>query len=262
VNPPDGIAIEPPVDGTKAGCTVSSPLSLSTTAASTLSAHLIIPSSPSSPHSLSGVVTAPMANFAIDLETYIPPAMGLEDRGPHHRARTTVYIRGGDNKTHESYAIAHDNEEITVGQRLHLFHDITHYFSVEVRQLVRSFAIHPHGIGIFKLKNACERDTLVALSLHFIGPRQISFVPHDEAPMNFRSCTFTRKCWVLLLGYLLDLKKSPIITQVYAPFVNVLHRNNEDTSISRVLLKILVEDILDIPRSLVIKLGRELNGDG
>jgi hypothetical protein len=88
-----------------------------------------------------------MVNFAIDLEPYIPPAMGLEDRGPHRCARMTVYIRGGDNKTHESYAIAvaiaHDNEEITVGQRLHLLHDITHYFSVKVRQLVRSFAIHP-----------------------------------------------------------------------------------------------------------------------
>jgi hypothetical protein len=103
---PDTVAIEPPTNGTKAGCTISSSLSLSTIAASTLSAHPVIPSSPSSPHSLSGAVVAPMANFAIDPEPYIPPAMRLEDRGPHHHARTTVYIRGGDYKTHESYAIA------------------------------------------------------------------------------------------------------------------------------------------------------------
>jgi hypothetical protein len=66
----------------------------------------------------------------------------------------------------------------------------------------------------------------------------------------------------MLLGYPLDLKEAPILTQVCAPFAKVLHWNNEDTSLSRVLMKILVEDVLDIPRSLVIKLGREFDGDG
>jgi hypothetical protein len=34
-----------------------------------------------------------------------------------------------------------------------------------------------------------------------------------------------RKCWVLLLGYLLDLKDSAIITQVCAPFAWVCTGN-------------------------------------
>jgi hypothetical protein len=46
------------------------------------------------------------------------------------------------------------------------------------------------------------------------------------------------------------------------PYAKVLHWNNEDTSVSWVLLKILVEDTLDITRSLVIKLGRESDGGG
>jgi hypothetical protein len=205
-----------------------------------------------------------MANFAINPEPFIPPAMVLEDGGPHRRAWTMGYLRGGDNKTHESYAItiAQGNEDLTAAQRHHLLHDITHYINVLVWQLVRSLALHPHGIGIFRLRNACERDTLVSLGPHFIGPRQINFVPHNEAPMNFKTCTSTRKCWVMLLGYTLDLKEGPILTQVWAHLAKVLHWNNEDTSLSRVLLKILVEDTLDIPRSQVFKMRWASDGDG
>jgi hypothetical protein len=224
--PPDVIAIEAPIDGTKAGCTchpaimsphyrrpftqypthldAPSPLSLNldTAATSSVATALLDP--------------ALMANFAINPEPFIPPAMVLEDGGPHRRAWTMGYLRGGDNKTHESYAItiAQGNEDLTAAQRHHLLHDITHYINVLVWQLVRSLALHPHGIGIFRLRNACERDTLVSLGPHFIGPRQINFVPHNEAPMNFKTCTSTRKCWVMLLGYTLDLKEAPILTQV------------------------------------------------
>jgi hypothetical protein len=42
----------------------------------------------------------------------------------------------------------------------------------------------------------------------------------------------------------------------------VLYWNSEDPSLSRVLLKVLVEDPLEIPRSLVIKNGRESNAEG
>jgi hypothetical protein len=77
----------------------------------------------------------------------------------------------------------------------------------------------------------------VALNPHFIGLRPVSFVPHDEAPMNFRSATFSRKSWIMLLGYPLDLKDSASITQACAPFARVLHWNSDDTSLSRVLLK-------------------------
>jgi hypothetical protein len=167
-------------------------------------------------------------------------------------------------KKHEDFAIAisHGDEDLTPAQRHQLLHDITQYINVEVRQLVRSFALHPHGIGIFRLRNACERDVLVSLSPHFIGLRQISFVPHDEAPMNFRNPTFSRKAWIMLLGYPLDLKESEILTQVCAPFAKLLHWNQEDTSFSRVLLKVLIEDPLEVPRSFVITLGRESDGQG
>jgi hypothetical protein len=49
---------------------------------------------------------------------------------------------------------------------------------------------------------------------------------------------------------------------VCAPFARVLHWNSDDPNLSRVLLKVLVEDTLEIPHSLVIKTGWEADGLG
>lgn len=57
----------------------------------------------------------------------------------------------------------------------------------------------------------------------------------------------------MLLGYPLDLKDSTILTQVCAPFAKLLHWHYEDNRLSRVLLKVLIEDPLEVPRSLVVK---------
>jgi hypothetical protein len=65
----------------------------------------------------------------------------------------------------------------------------------------------------------------------------------------------------MLLGYPLDFKDSSSLTQVCAPFAHVLHWNSDDTSLSRVL-KVLIEDPLEVPRSLLVKLGREADGNG
>jgi hypothetical protein len=64
------------------------------------------------------------------------------------------------------------------------------------------------------------------------------------------------------LGYPLDFKDISILSQACAPFAKVLYWNSEDPSLSRVLLKVLVEDPLEVPRSLVMKIGKELDGDG
>jgi hypothetical protein len=161
-----------------------------------------------------------MANFAIDPTPFTPPNLFLEDGGPHRRARQVVYISRGVSKMHEDCAIAVVNEDLSPAQRHQLLHEINHHTVHEVQQQVHYFALHPHGVGIFMLRNACQRDTLIAQNPHFVGLKQVTFCPHDEAPMNFRRAAFIRKCWILLLGYPLDFKDSTILTQVCAPFAS------------------------------------------
>jgi hypothetical protein len=223
----------------------------------------VLPSAHSQPSLPLSSLDAPssMANFAVNPSPFFPPAMILEDGGPHRRARKEVFIRGGPSRSHEDCAIAvlQGAGDITPAQRHALLHEINLYIAVEVRLHVRNFIIHPHGVGMFKLRNPMQRDNL---NPHFIADRQITFHPHDEAPINFRRFSFTRKCWILLLGFPLDFKNSDILTQVCAPFAKILYWNNEDVSLARVLVKVLVEDPLEVPRSLVIKMGRELDGMG
>lgn len=80
--------------------------------------------------------------------------------------------------------------------------------------------------------------------------------------MNQRRATYTRKPWIVILGYLLDLKEPEFVKQVVAPFAQDFHWNTTDRSLARILVKCVVEDPLDVPRSLVIKRGRELDGEG
>jgi hypothetical protein len=203
-----------------------------------------------------------MANFTIDPQPFVLPALFLEDGGSHRHARRTVYIGGGLAKTHEDCVIAICEGELIVAQHHQLLQDINQHLTHEVRLQVCYFSLHPHGVGIFRMCNACQRDALVALNPHYIVLRQVSFIPHDEALMNFRLTALSTKSWIMLLVYPLDLKDSASITQACAPFSHVLHWNSNDTGLSRVLLKVLIEYPLEVLRSLIIKLGREADGNG
>jgi hypothetical protein len=66
-----------------------------------------------------------------------------------------MYISGGPEKTHEDCTIVICEGEFTVVQCHQLFHDINQHLTHEVRLQVRYFAMHPHGVGIFRMCNAC-----------------------------------------------------------------------------------------------------------
>lgn len=120
---------------------------------------------------------------------------------------------------------------------------------------------HPHGVEIFQLGDICQRDTLVATNPHFLGHREIRFFRHDEAPINIRRTIYTRKDWLMLLGYPLDLREAVVIKQVVAPFAQIDHWN-DDRSLARILVKCIMQVPLKVPRSLVISVGHELDGEG
>ncbi|GJN32010.1 hypothetical protein PR202_gb20477 [Eleusine coracana subsp. coracana] len=64
------------------------------------------------------------------------------------------------------------------------------------------------------------------------------------------------------MKYAVDLRDASFIKQAVAPFAQVYHWNTEDRSLARVLVKCIIEGPLKVPRSLVIKTGRELDGEG
>ena len=218
------------------------------------------PQSPPPPTSANSAQA--MANFAIDPRRFFPSVMILEDGGQHRRARRTVCVSGGIVKRHEDYAIAITEAQLTPAQQLQLMHLTRDYIEIEVRKNVLYFAPHPNGVGIYQLRDPCQRDTLVVTSPHWIGGHEVRFVKHDETPMNVCNSPYTRKSWLLLLGYPLDFKDPLILKQVCSVFGQLLFWNSSDHSRARVLVKVMIDNPLEVPRSLVIKHGKELNGAG
>uniref|UniRef100_K4AKJ1 Uncharacterized protein n=1 Tax=Setaria italica TaxID=4555 RepID=K4AKJ1_SETIT len=81
-----------------------------------------------------------------------------------------------------------------------LLHDICDYVAVAFRKDIKTYSIHPHGIGICEFVHPWDPDIL-----------------HDEA-LNCRRSPFTRTSWVMLLGYPLDYKEHHFLQQECTPF--------------------------------------------
>ncbi|GJN28066.1 hypothetical protein PR202_gb16147 [Eleusine coracana subsp. coracana] len=134
----------------------SSPFSLSACGSDALSSHsLSLPCNASlsahspeqTPHVL---VAAPAAtaNFAINPSRFVPTGMFLEDGGPLWEPRTTANISGGVQKTHEEYAIAIIEEQLSWHQKIQLMAQIRDYIEIEVpRSLVLKVGRELDGEG-------------------------------------------------------------------------------------------------------------------
>ncbi|CAN6196784.1 unnamed protein product [Urochloa humidicola] len=214
-----------------------------------------------SPSTTSQIEEEEMAEIDIHPERFIPTGMEMEDGGNNRVQQATVCFSGAPIKRHEEFAIATTEEDLGPAQRLAFMHEVRDYIRVVARKQVISFSPHPHGIGIYRLDSACDRDTLVFNSPHWIGNRQFSFVNHDEA-MNCRRSMFARVGWVMLVGYPLDYKEIHFINQACAPFGRVVQWHANDNSTARVLAKVLIDNIARVPRVLKLKNGRALDGEG
>ncbi|CAO2141331.1 unnamed protein product [Urochloa humidicola] len=203
-----------------------------------------------------------MSNFPVHPGHFTPGGMQLEDGGPNRRARRTVFLSGNVVKEHESCLIAVTEVDLSPAQELQYLAEIRGYIEIQLRKRVRFHAPHPHGIGLFQHRDAYQRDTLIAMNPHMIGPVEVVFHKHDEVPINFKRSPYTREAWIMLLGYPLDLKKINFIEQVCAALGQLIQWHSTDTNIARLLVKVLIDDPLDVPRSLIIKHGRELDGEG
>ncbi|CAO2038747.1 unnamed protein product [Urochloa humidicola] len=202
-----------------------------------------------------------MAEIDIEPERFIPVGMEIEDGGPNRREKVTICFSGTPINRHEEYAIAVTEEVLSPAQRLAFMHDVREYVRVVARKHIISYSAHPHGIGIFRFESPCDRDTLVYNSPHWIGNHSFAFVNHDEA-MNCKRCPFSRVGWVMLAGYPLDYKEPHFIHQACTPIGRVIYWHSSDRSKARILVKVLIDNVSNVPRIIKLKNGRALDGEG
>jgi hypothetical protein len=113
---------------------------------------------------------ASMANFVVDLNPFVPLSMFLEDGGPNHRVRTSVYFSGVPTKTHEEFTIAITNGKMTIAQHHQLMHDLSQYIVQEGRSRNATNSCMTLASTLFKRFNfrfgssLCTRTRLGSLS--------------------------------------------------------------------------------------------------
>ncbi|KAG8052578.1 hypothetical protein GUJ93_ZPchr0001g30693 [Zizania palustris] len=130
-----------------------------------------------------------------------------------------------------------------------------------MRLQVLRYCIYPLGVGIFILGSIFQRDCLITSGPFWIGDRLVTFVKHDEG-LNHHNSPATRIAWVMFLAFPLDFKEFSFLEQIVASFGKLLYWHSEDTSLCRVMLKVMVDSTIDIPRSITVKSCHSMDGEG
>jgi hypothetical protein len=91
--------------------------------------------------------------------------------------------------------------------------------------------------------------------------REIDIVEHDRG-LNFRSCPFTRTCWIMFLAFLLDFQTRDIISQAVGLFGSVKNWIDNSRCRSRILLRCNVTLVSRIPKSIIISEGNPMGDHG
>lgn len=91
---------------------------------------------------------------------------------------------------------------------------------------------------------------------HMVGDTEVWFIRHDHG-LNYRDFPYTRRGWILLLGFPLDYLEAHHIEMTVSGFAKVLQWVGNPRDKARVLIEALYDSVLSVPRSLVLRVGYE-----
>jgi energy-coupling factor transporter transmembrane protein EcfT len=87
--------------------------------------------------------------------------------------------------------------------------------------VIRSCCLSPLGLCLVQFFSSLERQVMISCSpMQLDELREIEIVQHDRG-INFRSCPFTRTCWIMFLAFPLVFQTREIITQAVGLFGSV-----------------------------------------
>lgn len=97
-----------------------------------------------------------------------------------------------------------------------------------------------------------ERERFLGPVFRF-GNYAMSVIKHDESK-NARTFDLDREAWVLLVGFLEDLKNSIGIAKAVSGFGILVHWH-EPNNLARVVAKVYLNDDAKIPDSVKVNVG-------
>jgi hypothetical protein len=125
------------------------------------------------------------------------------------------------------------------------FHDIHQVWTAEIQPCAL-------GDGYVRFNSALDRERFLGPVFHF-GHYVMSVIKHDEAD-SARTFDMDREAWVLLVGFLKDLKNSIGIAKAISGFGILVHWHEPD-NLARVVAKVYLNDDAKILDSVKVNVG-------
>ncbi|KAM0850812.1 hypothetical protein ACQ4PT_052850 [Festuca glaucescens] len=107
------------------------------------------------------------------------------------------------------------------------------------------------GTTLVQFRDTVARDTAISNSLYFVGDSIIRVIRQDHG-LNYRNCTFTHDVWLMMMKHPQEAWLVDKVRESVSEFGSFIVWNRDASNKARILVKICVPDILDIPISLVL----------
>lgn len=125
---------------------------------------------------------------------------------------------------------------------------------------VRSVQQCPIGEAYVQFQHVHDRDKLVSDSPHVYGDISITFVKHNDG-RNWRRVYFNRLCWILILGVPLDFQTTDDLATTISKWGKLIAWENDPREKGRIIAKVRVTELIDVPRSIRWSEGEEFEED-
>jgi hypothetical protein len=201
-----------------------------------------------------------MANFVADPRPFIPHELVIDDGGNDRHSRARVHLVLGQEARRDDFVIATDVEGVIppldTGMWMLRIRD---FIENDLHLHVLNCAVHPFGLGIFELGSLLQKDRLLTGDIYNVEGTLIRFIRQDIA-QNFREIVYTRKGWILMLGFPVTYINDMCIHQVVASFGKLLRWHNSPRIKSYVLVKCLYISASEV--SILLLFGDDNTGKG
>nr|TKW37951.1 hypothetical protein SEVIR_1G083000v2 [Setaria viridis] len=125
---------------------------------------------------------------------------------------------------------------------------------------IHSIQLCPYGQAYVRFHFVHDKDFLIGGGQHQYGQYKISFSDHNRG-WNNRLTTMNCEAWVMLLGLNIGYWTKSDIEKAVAVFGRLLVWEEDPNNLARVIVKVRVVDLTEIPWFLVCSEGEDFEGN-
>jgi hypothetical protein len=191
-----------------------------------------------------------MANYPCDPTPHLPPGTNVIPPCIHRRRRTMHVFGGAPLLICDDWAIVilePPSNPDHFGADAAFIYDFLDHQGYAVKTISRSAM----GASLVQFNNTYARDTAIQNSSYFVGDSVLHIIPQNRG-LNHRACTFTHDVWIMIVNYPQEAWLVEKVRECVSKFGYFLVWNRDMSNRARILVKIRVPDMLNIPITLVL----------